>query len=109
MARDPRDVVVSFCHFARLVNIMNFVGSTSDFVGHFVNDTLLYGPFWTHLKEAWNKRNHPNIHFCFYEDMKANPKEEIFRIQRFLNADLTESQINGIVHYTSFQEMSKRE
>ncbi|KAB7503635.1 Sulfotransferase 1 family member D1 [Armadillidium nasatum] len=108
MARDPRDVVVSYCHFARLVNFLDFVGSTSDFVEHFVNDTLVHGPFWTHLKEAWNKRSHPNIHFCFFEDMKANPKEEILRIQRFLNVDLTESQINGIVHYTSFQEMSKR-
>ncbi|RXG58072.1 Cytosolic sulfotransferase 4 [Armadillidium vulgare] len=80
VARDPRDVVV-----------------------------MMHSPFWTHLKEAWNKRSHPNIHYCFYEDMKANPKEEIIRIQKFLNVDLTESQINEIVHYTSFQEMSKRE
>ncbi|RXG58068.1 Sulfotransferase 1C4 [Armadillidium vulgare] len=109
MARDPRDVIVSYCHYSRLVNIIDFVGSTSDFVDHFVNDTLVYGPFWTHLKEAWNKRNHPNIHFCFYEDMKANPKEEIIRLQKFLNVDLTESQIDDIVHYTSFQEMSERE
>ncbi|RXG58073.1 hypothetical protein Avbf_03413 [Armadillidium vulgare] len=41
--------------------------------------------------------------------MKANPKEEIIRIHKFLDLDLTESQINDIVHYTSFQEMSKRE
>ncbi|KAB7503517.1 Cytosolic sulfotransferase 13, partial [Armadillidium nasatum] len=86
MARDPRDVVVSYCHFSRLVNVIDFVGSTSDFVDHFVNDTLLYSPFWKHLKEAWNKRSHPNIHYY-----------------------ITESQINDIVYYTSFQEMSKRE
>ncbi|KAL7645810.1 UNVERIFIED_CONTAM: hypothetical protein RMT77_002707 [Armadillidium vulgare] len=109
VARDPRDVVVSYCHYSRLLNAIDFVGSMTDFVEHFVNDTLIYGPFWTHLKEAWNKRNHPNIHYCFYEDMKANPKEEIIRIHKFLDLDLTESQINDIVHYTSFQEMSKRE
>ncbi|RXG50719.1 Sulfotransferase 1 family member D1, partial [Armadillidium vulgare] len=78
------------------MKMLDFVGSTSDFVEHFVNDTLVHGPFWTHLKEAWNKRNHPNIHFCFYEDMKANPREEIIRIKKFLNLDLTESQINGV-------------
>ncbi|KAB7497973.1 Sulfotransferase family cytosolic 1B member 1 [Armadillidium nasatum] len=109
VARDPKDVAVSWCHFSKLFVAHDFVGSTSDFVEHFLDDTLIYSPFWTHLKEAWNKRNHPNIHFCFYEDMKANPKEEIIRIQKFLNVDLTESQINGIVHYTSFQEMRKRE
>ncbi|KAB7497852.1 Sulfotransferase 1 family member D1 [Armadillidium nasatum] len=109
MARDPRDVVVSYCHFSRLLNVIDFVGSTSDFVDHFLNDTLIHSPYWTHLKDAWNKRSHPNIHYCFYEDMKANPKEEIIRIKNFLNLDLTESQINDIVHYTSFQEMSKRE
>ncbi|RXG58069.1 hypothetical protein Avbf_03416 [Armadillidium vulgare] len=109
MTRDPKDVAVSYCHHSRLLKVINFVGSMSDFVEHFVNDTLVYGPFWTHLKEAWNKRSHPNIHYCFYEDMKANPKEEILRIHKFLDLDLTESQINKIVHYTSFQEMSKRE
>ncbi|KAB7504380.1 Cytosolic sulfotransferase 12 [Armadillidium nasatum] len=109
MARDPRDVVVSYYHFSKLFNVIDFVGSTSDFVDHFVNDTLMPSPFWTHLKEAWNKRSHPNIHYCFYEDRKANPKEEIIRIKNFLDLNLTESQINDIVHYTSFQEMSKRE
>ncbi|KAB7504381.1 hypothetical protein Anas_10895 [Armadillidium nasatum] len=109
MARDPRDVVLSYYHYSRLLNVMDFVGSMTDFVEHFVNDTLAFGPFWTHLKEAWNKRSHPNIHYCFYEDMKANPKEEIIRIKKFLDLDITENQINDIVHYTSFQEMSKRE
>ncbi|RXG58593.1 Sulfotransferase 1C4 [Armadillidium vulgare] len=109
VARDPKDVAVSFCHHSRLFNLINFVGSMSDFVDHFVNDTLVYSPFWTHLKEAWNKRNHPNIHYCFYEDMKANPKEEILRIHKFLDLDLTESQINRIVDYTSFQKMGERE
>ncbi|RXG57995.1 Sulfotransferase 1C4 [Armadillidium vulgare] len=96
VARDPKDVAVSFCHHSRLFNLINFVGSMSDFVDHFVKDTLVYSPFWTHLKEAWNKRSHPNIHYCFYEDMKANPKEEILRIHKFLDLDLTESQINRV-------------
>ncbi|RXG66885.1 Sulfotransferase 1 family member D1 [Armadillidium vulgare] len=92
VARDPKDVAVSYCHHSRLFKI------------HVVS-----GPFWPHLKEGWNRRKHPNIHYCFYEDMKANPKDEILRIQKFLDLDLTESQLNNIVHYTSFPEMSKRE
>ncbi|RXG53461.1 Sulfotransferase 1C4 [Armadillidium vulgare] len=42
MARDPRDVVVSLCLFSTLINAIGFVGSTSDFVEHFVNDTCKF-------------------------------------------------------------------
>ncbi|KAB7497853.1 hypothetical protein Anas_13726 [Armadillidium nasatum] len=42
MARDPRDVVVSYYHFSKLFNVIDFVGSTSDFVDHFVNDTCKF-------------------------------------------------------------------
>ena len=31
---------------------------------------VLYSPFFPHLLDAWSKRNHPNMHFMFFEDMK---------------------------------------
>ncbi|KAL7645814.1 UNVERIFIED_CONTAM: hypothetical protein RMT77_002711 [Armadillidium vulgare] len=109
VARDPKDVAVSYCHHSRLLVGHDFLGTTSQFVDHFVNDTLLWSPFWKHLKEAWKRRDHPNIHFIFFEEMKANPKAEILRLKRFLNVNLTDHQVDKIVHYTSFGEMRKRE
>ena len=31
---------------------------------------VLYSPFFPHLLDALSKRNHPNMHFMFFEDMK---------------------------------------
>jgi hypothetical protein len=31
---------------------------------------VVYSPFFPHLLDAWSKRNHPNLHFMFFEDMK---------------------------------------
>ncbi|RXG52731.1 Sulfotransferase 1C4 [Armadillidium vulgare] len=109
VVRDPKDVAVSYCHHTRRLKCHNFFGTTSDFVDHFVNDTLNYSPFWKHVKEAWKLRNKPNVHFIFYEDLQADPRSEILRLQKFLDLNLTDSQINNIIHYTSFDVMKERE
>lgn len=35
-----------------------------------MDDEVLGSPFFPHILDAWSKRNHPNMHFMFYEDMK---------------------------------------
>ena len=29
-----------------------------------------WSPYWKHLKEAWENRDHPNLLFLFYEDLQ---------------------------------------
>ncbi|MCL4146615.1 UNVERIFIED_CONTAM: hypothetical protein GTU68_033934, partial [Idotea baltica] len=71
--------------------------------------SVVYSPFWTHAKEAWDKRDHPNLHFVFYEDMKADPKGEIMKLKKFLGTNLTDKQIDDVVEYTSFSAMKERD
>ncbi|MCL4145461.1 UNVERIFIED_CONTAM: hypothetical protein GTU68_024105 [Idotea baltica] len=94
--RNLKDVVTSYHHHSRLLKQHGFVGTLDSFVDHFVNDKLLYGPFWTHAKEAWDKRDHRNLHFMFYEDMIENPKGEIMKLQKFLGTNLTDKQIDDV-------------
>lgn len=30
---------------------------------------VVYSPYWEHVKQAWDKRGHPNFLFLFYEDL----------------------------------------
>ncbi|XP_068242962.1 sulfotransferase 1A1-like isoform X2 [Palaemon carinicauda] len=108
VARNPKDVVVSYHHHSKIVKGHDFVGRFEDFVQYFVDDDLMYGPYWLHLKEALERRNHPNLHFMFYEDMKANPLEELKKLNEFLSTNLSEDQLKGIAKYTSFKEMKAR-
>ncbi|XP_047475121.1 sulfotransferase 1C4-like [Penaeus chinensis] len=109
VARNPKDVVLSFLHHSRLIKAIGYIGSLEQYINYFVKDDLIYGPYWEHLREAWPRRDHPNMHFVFYEDMKADPMAELRKLNQFLGTDLTEEQLEKIAHYTSFGEMKKRE
>lgn len=68
----------------------------------------MYGPYWLHLKEVWEKKDHPNLHLIFYEDLKADTMEELKRLDAFLGTGLTEAQFKNIEHHTSFKVMKAR-
>ncbi|KAG7158663.1 Luciferin sulfotransferase-like 2 [Homarus americanus] len=95
VARSPKDVVVSYYHHSRLILCHDFNGSLDQFTQYFFDDDLVFGPYWLHMKEAWEKRDHPNMHFIFYEDVKTNNMVELQKLNKFLNTNLTEEQLSG--------------
>nr|XP_045610097.1 sulfotransferase 1C4-like [Procambarus clarkii] len=109
VARSPKDVVVSCFHHCRLILLQGFTGSLDQFVQYFLDDNLVFGPYWLHMKEAWEKRDHPNMHFVYFEDVKTNTMLELRKLNKFLNTNLTEEQLQKVAHYTSFSEMKSRE
>nr|XP_027236587.1 estrogen sulfotransferase-like [Penaeus vannamei] len=57
----------------------------------------------------WEKREHPNLHIVFYEDLKADVLKELKRLNEFLGTGLTEAQLGNVQRHTSFGEMKARE
>ena len=41
------------------------------------------------MQEAWSKRNHPNLHFMWFEDMKADFDSELEKLQNFLGTKVS--------------------
>lgn len=68
----------------------------------------LQAPFWGHLKEALAKRQHRNLLFLFYEDMKENLMGELKRLDAFLGTGLTEEQLQQVADHTSISQMKNR-
>ena len=60
------------------------------------NFLVLYGSFAEMVKEAWAVRDHPNMHFVFYEDLKADIDGELKKINDFIGAGLTEQQLKNV-------------
>ncbi|XP_066943352.1 sulfotransferase 1C4-like [Macrobrachium rosenbergii] len=108
MARHPKDVVVSYYHHVQLFKSMSYSGTFNQFFEAFINDDLVYGPYWLHVKEAWEKRDHDNLHFIFYEDLKADPLLELKKLDTFLCTGLSADQLEKICHYTHFDQMKQR-
>ncbi|XP_042867532.1 sulfotransferase 1A3-like [Penaeus japonicus] len=105
VARNPKDIVLSFLHHHKLFKEMSFNGSLEAFVEYFLQDDLLYGPYWLHLREAWQKRGHPNLHIVFYEDLKADVMRELKRLDDFLGTGLSHDQLANVAKHASFDEM----
>lgn len=57
---------------------------------------MIYGPYWLHLKEAWQRRDHPNLHFVFYEDLKADITGELKKLDAFLGTGLSGDQLANV-------------
>ncbi|KAK3871144.1 hypothetical protein Pcinc_023706 [Petrolisthes cinctipes] len=108
VARNPKDMVVSFYHFYKVLKVFNYKGSLEMFIKSFMNNELLYCPVWPHIKQAWQKRNHPNLHFVFYEDLKADIQGELRKLNQFLSTGLSEQQLKNVVQHTSFSSMKSR-
>lgn len=106
--RNPKDVIVSYHHHCRLINVHGYVGTFEDFVQYFIDDDLVYSPYWLHLKEVWEKRGHRNLHIMFFEDMKADIKGELRKLDAFLGTKLTEEQLENVVKHTGFGVMRDR-
>jgi len=109
VARDPKDVAVSYLHHCRLMRVQEFLGTNQQFVDSFVKGDLLYGAYDAHLTEAFERRDHPNLLVVRFEDLKGDHLGELSRLNTFLGTGVTEEQLKGICHYTSFAEMKKRD
>ena len=70
MARNPKDAMVSYYHHHKLIKFHDYKGSLEEFAQYFMDGKVLGAPFFGHILEAWAKRDHPNMLFLFYEDMK---------------------------------------
>jgi len=109
VVRDPRDTCISFYHYAKLFKHEGFDGTLDDFVDVFLGGANRHGTYWANVSEAWSRRDDPNMHIVFYEKLKNNKCEELRRLDKFLGTNLTEEQLQKIEHFTSFEEMKKRD
>lgn len=103
VARNPKDVAVSFFHHYR--HIVGFEGTLKDFTRAFLKDQVIYAPFNEHVLDFWRLRNEPNILFLFYEDMKTNMAQMISSTMAFLGKTYLRSEIDRLCTHLSVESM----
>ncbi|KAF1584113.1 UNVERIFIED_CONTAM: Sulfotransferase 1 family member D1, partial [Eudyptes pachyrhynchus] len=77
VARNAKDVVVSYYYFYQMAKIHPEPGTWEEFLEKFMAGQVSFGPWYDHVKSWWEKRKEYRILYLFYEDMKENPKCEI--------------------------------
>ncbi|CAH1773533.1 unnamed protein product, partial [Owenia fusiformis] len=107
VARNPKDVAVSFYHFYRSnKSLGNFNRGWEEFFEMFVEGYVGGGSWFDHII-PWYKASvqNPDVLFMKYEDMKRNPIEEIQKIATFLGKDVNDEMLEKIHQHTKFDSM----
>nr|XP_016851651.1 PREDICTED: sulfotransferase 1C2 [Anolis carolinensis] len=105
MARNGKDIAISYFHFHLMNHGMPETTSWNQFLEDFLVGKIAWGSWFDHVRNWWEAKNHHLILYLFYEDMKENPAREIQKIAQFLGVQLSESDLNKIVQHTKFENM----
>ncbi|KAL0842321.1 hypothetical protein ABMA28_014449 [Loxostege sticticalis] len=109
VARDPRDVAVSYYNHVRLMLTFGFQGDFKKFWHFFLNSLVSWTPYFSHVKEAWVMRNHPNVLFMFYEELCKDLPSSVRRVASFLDKPVTEEQVARLCDHLSFDNFKKNQ
>ncbi|KAJ1125218.1 hypothetical protein NDU88_003652 [Pleurodeles waltl] len=105
VARNAKDVAVSYYFFYKMALMHPDPGSWDEFLEKYMTGEVAYGSWYEHVKGWWEKRKDHRILYLFYEDMKEDPKREIWKIMQFMEKELGEEILEKINHHTTFKEM----
>ncbi|XP_063791373.1 sulfotransferase 1 family member D1-like [Pseudophryne corroboree] len=107
VARNPKDVLVSYYHFHRMAALHPEPGTFEEFLHDFIKGTVCYGSWSDHVKSWWKIRHQRNVLYLFYEDLLEDPKREIRKVMRFIEKDLSEDVLEKIHQQTTFASMKE--
>lgn len=121
VARNPRDVAVSWYYLHKMHPLVGFSGDFECFVKLFmdgmskfnslfnninaINRLILavYGPYWQHVLKAWSHRNEKNVFFMFYEDLKVETEKTIRNLSTFLGKPISDDALPKLLEYLKFE------
>ncbi|XP_061159604.1 cytosolic sulfotransferase 3-like [Syngnathus typhle] len=106
VARNPKDVAVSFFHFSRMNSIHPSPGDWDGFLQRFMEGKLTYGAWHQHVVGWWEKKQtYPNLHYIFYEDLTENVGREIDKLCTFLGLSVSAEEKESIMTAVQFENM----
>ncbi|XP_011883396.1 PREDICTED: sulfotransferase 4A1-like isoform X2 [Vollenhovia emeryi] len=105
VARNPRDVVVSWYIFHKTMDW--YQGSFAQFCNNFINNQTLSSPYWEHVKEAWAMRHRANMMFLFYEDLVKDLPKNIRKIAAFFGKNYSDEQMAKLAEHLKIENFRK--
>ena len=105
IARNPKDVAVSYYYHMRMLTFFNYSGTWDEFYQLYKSGKTMFGDWFDHVLEWWKHRDAENILFLKYEDMKKDHRGAVKKIAEFMGYNLGEEVIDTIVEKSTLQSM----
>ncbi|XP_066596153.1 sulfotransferase 1C4-like [Prorops nasuta] len=103
VARNPKDMLVSYYHFHKAFKPFNCKMNFTQFAEYFMADLTFYCPLVEHLKIGWEHRNKPNVLFLFYEDLKKDLLGCVKRVCKFYGKTYSDVDLERLVEHLEFR------
>ncbi|XP_061571109.1 amine sulfotransferase-like [Cololabis saira] len=107
VARNPKDVLVSYYHFHKVANMLETPKSFDDFFEKFLRGEVFGCSWFEHIKNWYSHKDEMNMLVVMYEEMIQDLRSAIKRISMFLGKELTEEQLASMVKHSTFSTMRK--
>ncbi|XP_077541686.1 sulfotransferase ssu-1-like [Haemaphysalis longicornis] len=114
VCRNPKDCVTSFFYHTRGFSGYRFQrGTFSTFFELFFDGQTDSGDYFDNVLGWYEHRNDPNVLFLHYEDMKAEPRENVLKIAKFLGQSYYDrlledsSYLENVLRYSDVSAMKQ--
>ncbi|XP_071581502.1 sulfotransferase 4A1-like [Temnothorax nylanderi] len=107
VARNPRDVIISWYNFQKDMEVYQYRGTLEQFCDQFMSNHTIYEPYWEHIKEAWAVRHRKNLLFLFCEDLIKDLSGIIEKVIAFFGKTYSDKQIAKLVDHLKIENFRK--
>ncbi|XP_070617875.1 sulfotransferase 2B1-like [Erythrolamprus reginae] len=107
VARNPKDVAVSYYHFQRMAKFFPDPASFEDFLQDFMAGTVHYGSWFEHVKGWFSCREELGLFCITYEQLHQDLKGCVERLSAFLDHPVLPEQVGAILEHCSFAVMKE--
>ncbi|XP_078578813.1 sulfotransferase 1A3-like [Branchiostoma floridae x Branchiostoma japonicum] len=106
VARNPKDLAVSFYHFHFMVNTLQTPTSFEEFLQNFIHGEVSRGAWHEHVLGWWQHKDDSNVLFLRYEDIQKNTRKQVEKVSEFLQWHVTPEVIDKVVEHSKFSKMA---
>jgi hypothetical protein len=107
VARDGKDVAVSYYHF--YTTHMGFKGTFDEFFERFLKGEVHYGSWFRHVRGWWEHRDDANVLFLRYEELTADLPGCLRRIGAFCGLEIAPPRWPDVLQRCGFAFMKRHE
>eukprot|EP00057_Strongylocentrotus_purpuratus_P032567 XP_788075.3 PREDICTED: sulfotransferase family cytosolic 1B member 1 [Strongylocentrotus purpuratus] len=98
LARNPKDIIVSWFQFVGKSRALPLTMDRT--IEDFVTGEMQWGPWPGHVRSFWELKDHDNVTFVFYEDLKKEPAKYIQKISSGIGRPLSEEVLQKVVKFS---------
>ncbi|NXL87848.1 ST2B1 Sulfotransferase, partial [Alectura lathami] len=105
VARNPKDVIVSYYYFHRMAKFLPDPVSFDAFLQQFLEGTVHYGSWFEHVKGWLGQRQLLDIFYVTYEELHQDLRGTAQRLAAFLGCPLEPETLEALEQHCSFAAM----